>query len=245
MATEQSLPEQIAWACRILGMHGHGDYTLGHVSARDGDLVRMKCNGIGLDEVTPDDVVTIDSDCHKIAGAGPVHLEAVLHTAVYRRRQDVAAVIHTHPPFTTAFGVADCELEMLDHDAVLFHHGLAFFDTTSEMIVTPEQGDEVAAALGDRRAVILRGHGVLVVGKTVPWAVYTALTLERSIQIQSIARSLGDLRPMSPEMARNVYRDKYRDEFVEIYWNYLMRQVKRAGLAGGLIASEGRDARTL
>src|SRR5690606_18094205 len=97
------LHEQVAWACRILAMHGHGDFTLGHASVRDGDLVHMKRNGIGLEEVNPADVLSIDLDGRKVAGEGLVNLEAVLHTAVYRARPDVFAVIHTPPPYPTAF----------------------------------------------------------------------------------------------------------------------------------------------
>jgi L-fuculose-phosphate aldolase len=230
---DQPLREQLVWACRILGMEGHGDYTLGHISARDGDHVLMKRNGIGLEEVTDDALVTIDLEGNRVAGEGPIHLEAVLHTSVYRKRPDVQAVAHTHPLYSTAFGAVDAGLEMINHDAVLFVDGLAFFDETSELIVTPEQGGAVAAALGDKRVVVLRGHGVLVTGKTLPWVVYTALTLERVLQIQAIAKSLGELKPMSDEMARSVYQDKYRDEFIGNYWNYLIRRVERAGLAPG------------
>jgi L-fuculose-phosphate aldolase len=97
--------------------------------------------------------------------------------------------------------------------------------------MTQAQGDAVAAALQDKRAVVLRGHGVLVTGKTIPWAVYTALTLERVLQIQSIARTFGELEPMSHEMASAVYQDKYRDEFIDNYWRYLIRQAERAGFA--------------
>ena len=64
----ESLKTDIAWASRILAMHGQGDYTLGHVSVRDGDLVHMKRNGIGLDEVTPANVLTIDLDGNRVAG---------------------------------------------------------------------------------------------------------------------------------------------------------------------------------
>lgn len=165
-----------------------------------------------------------------------MHLEAVLHTAVYRARPDVNAVVHTHPLYSTAFGAVDAKLEMINHDAVLFAEGLAYFDETSELIMTPAQGEAVAAALGNKRAVVMRGHGVLVTGKTLPWVVYTALTLERVLQIQAIAKSLGELRPMSDEMASAVYQDKYRDEFIGNYWNYLIRQVRRAGMApdGGM-----------
>lgn len=228
---DQSLREQLVWACRILGAEGHGDYTLGHISVRDGDHVIMKRNGIGLEEVSDDTLVTIDLDGNRVAGEGPIHLEAVLHTAVYRKRPDVQAVVHTHPLYSTAFGAVDARLEMINHDAVLFYDGLAYFDDTAELIVTRAQGDSVAAALEDKRVVVMRGHGVLVTGKTLPWVVYTALTLERVLQIQAIARTLGELKPMSDEMASAVYQDKYRDEFIGNYWNYLIRQTARAGMA--------------
>lgn len=232
--TTQTLHEQIAWASRILAMDGHGDFTLGHVSAREGGRIHMKRNGIGLEEVCPPDVLTIDLDGKKVAGDGTVHLEAVLHTAVYRARPDVNAVIHTHPPYTTAFGATDAKLALINHDAVLFHDGLAYFDDTAELIVRPDQGDAVATALGDKPVVIMRGHGVLIAERSVPWAVYTALTLERVIRLQTIATSLGKLRPMSPEMAATVYPDKYRNEFVDTYWKYLIRQVRRFSLDDGM-----------
>ncbi len=229
---DQSLREQLVWACRILGMGGHGDYTLGHISVRDADNnVLMKRNGIGLEEVSDDTLLTIDLNGKRVAGDGPIHLEAVLHTAVYRARPDVNAVVHTHPLYSTAFGAVDARLEMINHDAVLFYDGLAYFDDTAELIVTPAQGEAVASALGDKRVVMMRGHGVLVTGKSLPWVVYTALTLERVLQIQAIANSLGELKPMSGEMAGAVYQDKYRDEFIGNYWNYLIRQVRRAGMA--------------
>lgn len=234
--TAPSPQTDVAWACRMLAMDGHGDFTLGHVSVRDGEFVHMKPNGLGLEEVAPGDVLTIDLDGKKVAGAGPVHLEAVLHTAVYRARPDVGSVIHTHPPFATALGATGAELQLLNHDAVLFKDGLAYFDDTAELIVNAKQGAAVAQALGDKRAVIMRGHGVLMTGKTVPWAVYGALTLERVIRIQSIASSLGPLKPMTPEMAAKVYPDKYRDEFVGAYWRYLVRQARRAGFAAGMPA---------
>lgn len=228
--------EQVAWACRILAMGDHGDYTLGHVSARsaDGQHVLMKRYGLGLEEVTPDDVLTLDLDGTRLAGDGRVHLEYVLHTEIYKVRPDVLSVIHTHPPYATALGATDANLELLNHDAVLFRDGLAYFDSTAELIMSPEQGAAVAASLGQRRVVVMRGHGVIVTGESVPWATYAALTLERVLRIQAIARSLGNLTPMSPEMADRVFPDKYRDDHVAGYWDYLLRQARRVGLADGM-----------
>jgi L-fuculose-phosphate aldolase len=241
---DAALREQIAWSCRILAMGGHGDYTLGHVSARSGDgaSVLMKPNGLGLEEVAPEDILTIDLEGRRLAGEGPIHLEYVLHTEIYKVRPDVHSVVHSHPLYTTALGAPDASLVLLNHDAVRFRDGLAYFDATAELIVSPEQGAAVAAALGDRRALIMRGHGVLFVGKSVPWATYTALTLERVLQIQAIARSLGNLLPMSAEMADRVYPDKYRDEHLANYWDYLMRQVRRGGYGAGMPGEGERHA---
>lgn len=229
-----ALHEEVAWACRILGMAGHGDYTLGHVSARDGRGVHIKPNGIGLEEAAPEQILTIGLDTELIAGAGRVHLESVLHTEVYAARDDVNAVIHTHPAYSTAFGATLARLQMINHDAVLFHNGLSYFDDTADLIVNPEQGAAVARALGDRSVVIMRGHGVLIAERSIPWAVYTALTLERVIRLQSIAESLGDLQPMSQEEADAIYPGKYRDEFVDAYWRYLIRRVRAGGFDAGM-----------
>ena len=69
-----------------------------------------------------------------------MHLEAVLHTEVYKARPDVGAVVHGHPPFATAFAATGATLEMLTHDSVLFSEGLAVFEETPEMITEVAEG---------------------------------------------------------------------------------------------------------
>lgn len=223
IAVAQSLREQVASACRIIALEGYADLTLGHVSARDGDgVVWIKRKGVALDEVEPGDIVPLgDTDA-------TLHLETVLHEGVYRARPDVNAVIHGHPPYTTALGATRAELEILTHDGILFAEGLGRF-SDPDLIVDDEQGDAVAAALGSRRAVLLENHGVLVVGKDVPWAVLTAATLERATRLQSIAGTLGELRPIATRLAQELQPVKYRDEFIAEYWQAWQRQVARAG----------------
>ena len=235
---DRALAEQVAWSCRILAMGGHGDFTLGHASARlDDHRLIMKANKMGLEEVTPENVLTLDMNGSLLKGNGPVHLEAVLHTGVYRRRPDVGAVIHTHPKYATALGATDATVEMINHDAVLFRNGISYFDETAQLIVNDDQAGSVADALGDRNVLIMRGHGVLIAGKNLHWAVYTALTLERVLEIQMIARGLGNLRSMTDEMAASVYPEKYQDAYMETYWRHMVRQVRRAGLDFGMNSS--------
>ncbi len=223
VAVAQSLREQVAWACRIVAAEGYADLTLGHVSARDLDgSIWMKRKGVALDEVEPEDVVQID-DADAV-----LHLETVLHEGVYRARTDVGCVVHGHPPYATALGATNADLVPLTHDGILFADGVARF-AEPDLIVDDAQANAVAAALGTRRAVLLKNHGVLVVGKDVPWAVLTAVTLERAARLQSIAATFGELQPVAAGLARELEPVKYRDEFVAEYWQAWQRQIARAG----------------
>jgi len=224
-AVAQSLQEQVATACRILAAEGYADLTLGHVSARgDGGEIWIKRKGVALDEVEPEDVVSIDDE------DAVLHLETVLHTGVYRARPDAGAVVHGHPPHATALGATSADLALLTHDGILFAEGVGRFGDP-DLIVEEEQGDAVAAALGPRRALLMENHGVLAVGKDVPWAVLTAVTLERAARLQSIAATLGDLRPIGRELAARLLPVKYRDEFVAEYWGAWKRKVSGADRA--------------
>jgi L-fuculose-phosphate aldolase len=227
----EDLATSVAWACRILAARGYEDLTLGHVSARSGDengVMWIKRKGVSLAEVTPADVLRapIDGD---IEGASDMHLEAVLHTEVYRARPEVGCVVHGHPLHATAFGAAHADLAFISHDAILFKEGIAALDEIPELIVGRSQGQAVAEALGSRSALLMRNHGVLVVGKDVRWAVLAALTLERAVQIQVTASSLGELRPVAPEAVEPLHEMKYRDSFLDEYWDAWIRALRRAG----------------
>lgn len=234
--TAQALREQVAWACRILALEGYLDLTLGHVSARQpgGGRVYIKRKGVALDEVCPEDVVELDLGEESPPSSPDMHLEAVLHAEVYRSRPDVGAVVHGHPPHATALSATAVELEMLTHDAVLFADGVGLFEESADLITEAEQARAVAAALGGRRALLLRNHGVLVVGKDVPWATLAAVTLERAARLQAVASALGRLEPISRAAALRMQDEKYRDRFVDEYWRAWIRRLRRAGLAQGM-----------
>ena len=193
---EQSLREQVVWASRILATEGYADLTLGHVSARGDDgRVYIKRKGVALDEVEPDDVVEFSLDDPDSVFAPDMHLEAVLHQAVYQARPDVGAVVHGHPPYSTALGATEAPLELLTHDAVLFADGVPAFEGSPELVLDADQGRPWRARSDPHRAVLLCNHGVLVTGKDVPWATLCAATLERAARIQSIASHARGIAP--------------------------------------------------
>ncbi len=225
-----ALREQVALACRMIALEGYVDLTLGHVSAREpgASTVWIKRKGPALDEVEPDDVIALDLDDPEALARPDYHLESVMHTEVYRARADVGSVIHGHPVYGTALGATDAELLMLTHDAVLFADGIGEFDEGPDLVTDRARGARVAAALGDRRAALLRNHGVVIAGEDVRWTVLTAVVLERAIRFQSITSTLGSPRPISHEDALALRPQKYREAFMDEYWSAWIRRVERA-----------------
>ncbi len=229
MTALDQLREQVATACRVIALEGYVDLTLGHVSGREpgSRTIWIKRKGVALDEVEPRDVIALDLDDPGALSSPDYHLESVMHAEVYRARADVNSVIHGHPVYGTALGATDANLEFLTHDAVLFTDGLGIYDEGPALVTEASQGRAVAAALGDRRAALLRNHGVVIAGEDIRWAVLTALTLERAVRFQSIASTLGSPRPIPTGSAVVLRPQKYQDRFLDEYWAAWVRRLDR------------------
>jgi L-fuculose-phosphate aldolase len=96
-----ALHEKLVQAGRVLMSEGQDDYVAGHVTLRlpDGDgRFLMKPAGIGLEEMTPDNIITVDHTGERVNGTMPRHSEVFIHSEILRVRSDIAAVVHTHPP---------------------------------------------------------------------------------------------------------------------------------------------------
>lgn len=237
---DEVLATQVAWACRILASQGYEDLTLGHVSVRtpDDGAMYIKRKGVALSEVSPHDVLLFPLGADLADAPAEMHLEAVLHTEVYKRRPDVRCVIHGHPLHATAFGATDARLETLTHDAVLFTGSIYTYDGVPDLIIDAEQGKQVADALGDGTVVLLRNHGVLVAERDTSWAVLTAVLLEKAAQLQAVAASFGRLRPIPEELVQSIHRRKYQDGFPDEYWDAWIRALRRAGGDDGMPPEE-------
>lgn len=231
MTSLDLLREGVAAACRIIALEGYVDLTLGHVSGREpgSRTIWIKRKGVALDEVEPSDVIALDLDDPGAFASPDYHLELVMHTEVYRAREDVNSVIHGHPVYGTALGATDTTLQLLTHDAVLFTDGLGIYDEGPALVTEASQGRAVAAALGSRRAALLRNHGVVIAGEDIRWAVLTAVTLERAARFQSISATLGPGRPIPLESAVILRPQKYQDRFLDEYWAAWVRRIGRLG----------------
>ena len=204
-----TLRERIAKACRVVGRMGLTRGLRGHISARIPGTERIFVRARGPAEsgvrYTPEDeVVEVDLDGKPVAGMpsglrGPS--EIFIHTEIYRARPEVNAVLHMHPPTVVLFTITGKPLLPLygaydPHSLGLALEDLPLFDR-SVLINTRELGQELAQAIGKKRACLMRGHGITTIGESIEDAGVVALGLNELATMNFHAHMLGEPRAIS------------------------------------------------
>jgi HCOMODA/2-hydroxy-3-carboxy-muconic semialdehyde decarboxylase len=196
-----ALIHDIAVANRILADQQVLD-AYGHVSARHPANPSRFLMGRNLAPalVTAADVVEYDLDGNPIgAPANFTHfLERFIHAEVYRARDDVKAVIHTHSPAVIPFGVTKVPLRPMYHMGAFLAPGVPVFEIrdaaggmTNMLVSNAKLGKALAETLGDKNVVLMRGHGNVVVAASLPMAVFRAVYTETNARLQMQAIGVG------------------------------------------------------
>src|SRR5262245_63463065 len=157
--THDDIKQKLILAGKVLVGEGQDDFTRGHISVRlpdDPSRFYMKPHSIGLDEITPDNILTIGLDGEVVAGTARRHSEVYIHSEIFRARADVACVLHTHPPYSVALSASGTPLKGYSQPGALFHESVGLYNDTINLIRTPEMAAGVAKALGSTRAGLLR-----------------------------------------------------------------------------------------
>jgi L-fuculose-phosphate aldolase len=229
--TNDEIKLELIWAGRILVAHGQDDFTRGHISVRlPGDPSRffMKPHSVGLDEITPENILTIDLEGNVVEGSARRHSEVYIHSEIFKARTDVHCVIHTHPPYTVALSATGRPMRAYSQPGALFHGALGVYADTINLIRNQEMGAGVARALSSHRAVLLKNHGVAVAGASIAEAVVGAIMLENAAMVQLTAEAAGDPAPEFPIADIDKLKaDLSRPEQFAINFDYLVRRAKR------------------
>jgi len=232
--TDDEARRKLIDAGRILDEQDQGDLTRGHVSVRvPGDPAHfyMKPHSQGLDEITPDNIVRCNLQGEKVGGGGRRHSEVFIHSEIYKARPDVMSVIHVHPVHAVAFSATGAQLLPISQPSVAFADGLPYFTETIDLIRTPEMGAGVARALGSCKAVLLRNHGVAVVGASLEEATVLSILLENACQIQLLAQG-GGIGPMFDDASiQRLHHNITRPEQYTVNFDYLRRRALRGATA--------------
>ena len=201
LALDSELLDKLVVANRILYQQRVVD-AFGHVSARHdkspGHFLLARNMAPGL--VRRDDIVTFDLDGAALDAEGRrVYLERFIHGEIYRARPDVHAIVHSHSPSVIPFGVTGQPLRPIFHMSGFLGEGAALFEIRevagdTDMLISDRRlGKALAAALGTRSTVLMRGHGSTVVGGSIEQAVYRAIYAEVNAKLQIQAVTLGEV----------------------------------------------------
>lgn len=236
----EELKKNVALGNRILFHQGLADYH-GHLSARIPRSRKFLIKPVlaPLGTITSKDIITVDIDEYKEiceenwAKAGKKRevtklkvppRETMIHAAIYEARQDVNSVVHTHQPLATAFSVAGVPILPIYNQAAPFAPETPIFPSP-RLIYTVQDGVEICQTLGDRMAMLLQGHGIVVVGDSLEYATVHAIYLERAAQMQWVASCLG--KPVTmPQREIDVMRENmiYRSYDAFAYFATLLKK---------------------
>jgi ribulose-5-phosphate 4-epimerase/fuculose-1-phosphate aldolase len=193
---------QLAACYRLVARYRMTDHIYTHISARvPGTTDQFLLNPYGLmfDEITASSLVKIDLEGRKIEDS-PYGVNAAgftIHSAIHGARHDVACVLHTHTRAGMAVASQKQGLLPLNQIALQFHNRLAYHDYEG-IALDLEERPRLVQSLGDRRALVLRNHGLLTAGRTIPEAFSLMFYLERACEIQIAALAGGSALIIPP-----------------------------------------------
>ena len=208
LSSSRALVEDLVAGSRVLAMHGVLD-AYGHISARcdkrPEHFIMSRSRAPAL--VTAADLMELDADSEALPGdKRKGFIERYIHGEIYRTRPEVMAVVHSHSPSVIPFGVTRTKLRPIYHMGSFLWPGVPVFDIRKErqdndlLVRDRPLGRALAESLGGCSCVLMRGHGMTVVGDGVPEAVFRAIYTEMNARLQLQARLLeGPIEFLSDE----------------------------------------------
>jgi L-fuculose-phosphate aldolase len=206
--TEAELRRDLVLFSRWLSRLGFTPGTAGNLSVRlDERRLLVTPTGMSKYLLKGDDMVTVDLQGRLLAGSRNVTSEISMHLAAYDRREDVGAVIHSHPPIATAFACAGRALdEMLCQEAVMTLGvvPLAKYATTG----TDEVADSLVPFIPGHDTILMANHGAVSYGKTLLEAFQRMEALEHLAHVALVAHQLGSPQPLSADQVNQLRHAK-------------------------------------
>ena len=170
--------------------------NFGHVSARDPQSKRifvLRHLHERLDKVTARDFIEVDESGRAVGGKLEPPKEVFLHTAIYRKRKDVNAVVYSHPLYSTILGVLGKQIVPLLANSTFIKSGIRLFDVP-RFIGTAEMAEIMISELDSSVALLLRGSGLVTVAENIQEATLLSILIEKSAKIQYMASAIAEPR---------------------------------------------------
>ena len=135
-------------------------------------------------------LVHFDYSLNKLSGVGTPPRESTIYTEIFKARPDVNAAVHSHAPMCVALSLADKPVSCVHMQSGRFGRGVPIYPEPI-YILDDEEGADLARTLDKANAVMIKGHGIVTVGKTIDEACMNALYMERTAKIMAMAQLFG------------------------------------------------------
>jgi ribulose-5-phosphate 4-epimerase/fuculose-1-phosphate aldolase len=145
--------------------------------------------------------------------------QSSIHQAIYKARRDVKAVFHFHSPAVVLLSVIGQTVRPMHNYSAIFYEGVPLYSGTGQ-VESPARAGEMARLLGDAKALILRGHGAVVVGQSIREVCMLALYLEESARLQSEAMKLGTPMFVERDEAERIAKRTFKPASTERAWEH-------------------------
>lgn len=203
-STRRAGPSQIVRACRQLAAWGFTPATDGNVSVRtDARTILITASGSSFSSISASDMVKVRLDSGLPLGKRRPSSELPTHLALYRRSEEIGAVVHAHPRYATAFAASGTRLVPNVFPEAILDLG----DVPLVRYAMPSSGqlgEMVARHASTGSAALLANHGAVTWGRTLDEAMRRMQTLEHIASIELSARALGGVRELAHEQVREL-----------------------------------------
>ena len=145
--------------------------------------------------------------------------QSSIHQAIYKTRGDVKAVFHFHSPAVILLSVIGQTIRPMHNYSAIFYEGVPLYTGTGQ-VESPARAGEMAKLLGDAKAVILRGHGAVVVGHSIREVCMLAVYLEESARLQTEAMKLGTPMFIERDDAERIAKRTFKPASTDRAWEH-------------------------
>ena len=233
-AEEWQLRCDLAAAYRLVAHYGWSDLVFTHISARlPGPDHHFLINPYGLmfDEITASSLVKVDPDCNKLVDSPfPVNPAGfVIHSAIHAVREDAGCVLHTHSRAGVAVSAQKCGVLPISQQSTFVLGSLAYHDYEG-VALRDEEKPRLQADLGTANYLMLRNHGLLTVGRTIPDAFLNMYIFEATCRIQIDAQAGGELVMVNPQILQGiagVMKKATAGQGANLAWPALLRKLDK------------------
>lgn len=197
--------QRLAAAYRLFAHYGFDMGGAGHITVRDPefhDYFWVNPVGVHFSQIRVSDLLLVNDQGEILEGQGLLNQAAfTIHAILHKARPDVVASAHSHSLYGKAWSSLGRLLDPLTQDACAFYQNHAVFNDYTGVVLSDSEGERIAKALGQHKALILQNHGLLTIGQTVEAAVWRYIAMDNAAHAQLLAEAAGIPKPIPHEVA--------------------------------------------